>query len=105
MTNRERNSVGMYACPCCGYATISEPANYEICRICFWEDDGQDDPDAHECHGGPNQVSLIEGRRNFLVFGSAEVKDRSHVRIPTPDDENLRNYRLEYTVTSKPNAG
>lgn len=50
-------------------------------------------------------MSLIEGRRNFLVFGSAEVKERSHVRGPTHDEENLRNYRLEYTVTSKPNAG
>lgn len=104
MTDREKNSVGMYACPCCGYATISEPAGYEICRICFWEDDGQDDPDARECFVGPNHVSLVEGRRNFLVFGAAEVKDIKHVRVPTHNDENLRNYRLEYTVISEPHA-
>ena len=28
-------------CPCCGYPTLSEepPGTYEICPVCFWEDD------------------------------------------------------------------
>ncbi|MEH7657210.1 CPCC family cysteine-rich protein, partial [Bacillus velezensis] len=30
-----------YTCPCCGYRTIEEepPGTYEICNICYWEDD------------------------------------------------------------------
>jgi len=30
-----------YTCPCCGYRTIEEepPDTYEICNICYWEDD------------------------------------------------------------------
>ena len=53
-------------CPCCGYLTLHERGAYEICRLCWWEDDGQDDPHAEEVRGGPNgDVSLADARRNF----------------------------------------
>lgn len=31
-----------FTCPCCGYKTMKgkPPGTYEICEICFWEDDG-----------------------------------------------------------------
>ena len=35
-------------CPCCGYPTLTGPRLYEICELCWWEDDGQDDPHANE---------------------------------------------------------
>src|SRR5579885_3179586 len=35
-----------YSCPCCGYKTLDERGGYDICPVCFWEDDGQDDADA-----------------------------------------------------------
>ena len=30
-----------FTCPCCGYKTFNEKPNgtYEICEVCFWEDD------------------------------------------------------------------
>ena len=30
-----------FACPCCGYKTFAEQPNghYDICEVCFWEDD------------------------------------------------------------------
>ncbi|MFB9215669.1 CPCC family cysteine-rich protein [Vibrio sinaloensis] len=98
---REQAKNTLYACPCCGYATIGEPAEYEICEICFWEDDGQDDPDSENFLGGPNGVSLNEARFNFLVFGAAEQKDLRHCREPSESDTNLRNYYLEYRVVSR----
>ena len=53
-------------CPCCGYLTLSERGAYEICYLCNWEDDGQDDSRADERRGGPNQdYSLTEARLNF----------------------------------------
>jgi len=53
-----------FACPCCGYPTLCERGAYEICKLCFWEDDGQDDAD--EVLPGPNHgYSLAESRRNF----------------------------------------
>jgi hypothetical protein len=53
-------------CPCCEYLTLENPDDYEICILCNWEDDGQDDPHADEIWGGPNEeYSLTEARENF----------------------------------------
>ena len=68
---------------------------YDICPICFWEDDGQDDEDADDSRGGPNHVSLTEARINFLRVGAAEPEDRPHVRAPLPTDKRVRVFVLE----------
>ncbi|MBT2696539.1 hypothetical protein J7E79_03745 [Bacillus sp. ISL-40] len=53
-------------CPSCGYPTLEERGMFEICILCHWEDDGQDDPYADEVWGGPNgDYSLTEARKNF----------------------------------------
>jgi hypothetical protein len=58
------------ACPCCGYRTIGARGDYEICPVCWWEDDGQDNENADVVMGGPNyHVSLTQGRINFLREG------------------------------------
>lgn len=58
-----------YPCPCCGYPMLSERGGYEICSLCGWEDDGQDDPHADEVWGGPNaDYSLTEARDNFRRY-------------------------------------
>ena len=55
-----------YLCPCCYMPTLDERAGYDICTICFWEDDGQDNDDASIVRGGPNSdYSLKEARENF----------------------------------------
>ena len=54
-------------CPCCGYPTIWVRGQYDICSLCGWEDDDQDDATADEVWGGPNRdYSLTEARRNFI---------------------------------------
>lgn len=71
--------AGRPTCPCCGYPTIAERAAFDICSLCAWEDDGQDDR-AHRLDavdavsapdvvvGGPNHdYSLTEARENFAV--------------------------------------
>lgn len=56
-------------CPCCGYPTLPELNSYEICELCNWEDDGQDDETAEEVWGGPNSdYSLSEARKNFKLY-------------------------------------
>lgn len=56
-------------CPCCGYPTLTELNSYEICELCNWEDDGQDDESADEVWGGPNSdYSLSEARKNFKLY-------------------------------------
>ncbi len=60
----------LLACPCCGRRTIGERGSYEICMVCWWEDDGQDNKEADSIFGGPNYgISLTKGRFHFLKFG------------------------------------
>ena len=72
----------MYPCPCCGFETLHEPpGSFEICPVCFWEDDLVQlvYPD---CAGGANKCSLIDGQRNFARFGACEKRFQRSVRKP-----------------------
>ncbi len=56
----------LFTCPGCGYPTLTERAVYDICVICQWEDDSQDDKEADNVWGGPNgNLSLTENRINI----------------------------------------
>lgn len=58
--------MNRFNCPCCGYPTLEERRGWEICCLCNWEDDGQDDAHADKVWGGPNHdYSLREARENF----------------------------------------
>ncbi|MBV9439063.1 MAG: hypothetical protein JOZ24_03620 [Candidatus Eremiobacteraeota bacterium] len=86
-------------CPCCGYPTIRGRGAYDICALCMWEDDGQDDRErsprlvrvlvevcarANGCArdasrwfdpdcviGGPNgDYALSEARANFVQYAT-----------------------------------
>src|SRR2546430_2312143 len=68
-------------CPCCGCKTLSERTAFEVCEVCCWEDDGQDNGDADENRGGPNgSLSLTEARANYLRFGACEESMIENVR-------------------------
>ncbi|WP_431109000.1 CPCC family cysteine-rich protein [Winogradskyella poriferorum] len=58
-------------CPCCDYYTLSERGVYDICPICFWEDDGIDITELDK-HSGPNHITLREGRFNFEKYGACD---------------------------------
>jgi Cysteine-rich CPCC len=75
---------GPYPCPCCGFVTLPERGGYELCPVCWWEDDGQDDHDADQVRGGPNgSLSLTEARRSFSRIGAVDERALGHVRPPT----------------------
>jgi hypothetical protein len=83
----ERKPGVRYRCPCCGCRTLEERGGFEICPVCFWEDDGQDDHDADVVRGGPNgPLSLTQARRNYGEFGACSREEASAVRPPTPDE-------------------
>lgn len=61
------NKIPLFTCPGCGYPTLKEKEAYEVCKVCAWEDDGQNDEEADEIWGGPNgDLSLTENRLNIL---------------------------------------
>jgi hypothetical protein len=76
-----------FACHCCGFLTLTEEplGSYEICPVCFWEDDYVQlmEPTVG---GGPNHVSLEEARQNYAKFGVSEERFKMYVRPPNPDE-------------------
>jgi hypothetical protein len=67
----------MDPCPCCGYLT--DPEDWEIFPVCFWENDPSQrhNPDQS---GGANKVSLHQAQKNFVQIGACEPEMLAHVR-------------------------
>ena len=77
-----------YRCPCCGYKTLEERGGFDICPVCFWEDDGQDEVDAETRRPfSPNHMSLAQGRENYRRIGATEERLLQYVRPPLPEEE------------------
>jgi hypothetical protein len=99
----EGEPIKLISCPCCGSRTIGERGNYEICKVCWWEDDGQDNESADKVYGGPNYgISLTQGRYNFLKFElyDPERKDLMKNREPISKYERGRKFEIigEYVI-------
>jgi hypothetical protein len=76
-----------FRCPCCRFKTLRGRGQDEICKVCFWEDDGQDDHDANDVRGGPNgTLSLSKARDNFAEFRAADRRFCQKVRQPLPSE-------------------
>lgn len=82
-TKLEKN----HHCPCCGYQTLHSRGAFEICPVCYWEDDGQSELDIATVRGGPNgKLSLRDAMINFARYGAVEEKFKDKVRRPLPDE-------------------
>ena len=74
-----------HPCPCCGCITLPEQGQYDICPVCFWEDDPTQSMD-EGLEYGANKVSLKAARKNYLAFGACEEEMLMHVRKPFPEE-------------------
>jgi hypothetical protein len=61
------------------------PGSYEICPICYWEDD-LTQLRFPRMSWGANRVSLIEAQENYFRDGVSELRFRSHVRTAEASD-------------------
>ena len=103
-----------YNCLCCGYKTIGMRGEFDICPVCFSEDDAYFDFSemipSEEKDGVPivksiycdNEIemeelldlpsasnhglTLREGRRNYKEFGACDRDMLPHVRKPEKDE-------------------
>lgn len=96
--------MGKIACPCCGCLTLDERCAYDICPVCFWEDDAylvinggkikgvrvdnevSDEELLDVPSGANNGLTLREGRENYRKFGACEESMKKHVRPPHGDE-------------------
>ena len=63
----------MHRCLCCRNRTLHEepPGTFEVCPVCFWEDDLVQGLDS-QALGGANQVTLTLARSNYACFGASD---------------------------------
>lgn len=75
-----------YTCPCCGYMTLGDwPGSYEICHVCFWEDDAVQLLDPWY-DGGANVPCLIDAQAAFTSCGAMEKRFVKNVKGVHPGD-------------------
>ena len=86
-TVRPQGATKAYRCPCCQNLTLHGRGQDEICPVCYWHDDGQDDHDAELVRGGPNgDLSLAQARESFELLGAKEERLVRYARNPLPDE-------------------
>ena len=75
-----------YKCPCCGYYTLDNQGLYDICPVCFWEDNNEfNDPNEYDdC----NKMTLNQARRNYLEFGACKKDMIKYCRKPRKNEIN-----------------
>lgn len=87
LTARDTEAGRAFPCPCCEHLTLGEPPNgtFEICDVCFWEDDAVQlrHPD---CETGANRVSLLQARATYRDVGVSDPRFGRHVRPPAQDE-------------------
>ncbi|MCR1786472.1 hypothetical protein KVF89_28315 [Nocardioides carbamazepini] len=90
--------MSRFPCPCCGHLTLDEgPGDYELCPVCFWEDDGGQlrypmSPD------GANGISLMGAQRAYARLGAMHHSFGRKVRrarVDEPLDEGWRPFDPE----------
>ncbi|WP_337104419.1 CPCC family cysteine-rich protein [Paenibacillus sp. YIM B09110] len=64
-------------CPCCEYKSLLSNGEYDICPVCFWEDDGTINP---EEYSSPNHMTLDEGRKHFTEFGAMSLSSLEFIK-------------------------
>ncbi len=94
-----------YQCLCCGYKTLDSRGEFDICPVCFWEDDTyfnycgkpmtsmyhDGEPAMEELldipSGANHGLTLRAAQENYRLFGACEKDMLPHVRKPHSSEE------------------
>src|SRR6516164_4423173 len=88
-----KKSRAKFPCACCGYLTLGDsPGGYEICHVCFWEDDPVQLLDPWYV-GGANKVSLHQAQENYSQFGVSEERFKDSVKGVFQGDVRDKSWR------------
>jgi hypothetical protein len=66
----------------CGFRTL-RGGPFDVCRVCFWEDDGTTEPSAVS---PANRLTLGAARQNYAAFGACDRRVLHLVRPPRPEE-------------------
>ncbi len=106
LSNKKTGGIALrkYRCLCCGYLTLESRGEFDICPVCYWEDDtyfdfsriGEEtavtgayfdrEPAAEELldkpSGANHGLTLRAAQENYRSFGACEKEMLAHVRKP-----------------------
>ena len=89
-----------YPCPCCGHCVLDDmPGSYEICPVCFWDDD------AVQFRWPTTRVSLIEAQRNYQEFSACDQHGRKHVQQLDTEANKSSDAHANRAATRHPRPG
>jgi hypothetical protein len=77
----------MQQCPFCDYLSLERRGEYDVCRVCFWEDSRQN-LDRLDEHLGPNHQTTRQALENFANFGPCDQPAQKSV-LPVGRQENF----------------
>jgi hypothetical protein len=73
----------MHPCPCCGYKTLPDRGAYDLCPVCWWEDEGVEPWEV----SGPNGRTLVEAQQEYLTQRLPHRLREGKVRPPKRGEE------------------
>jgi len=88
--------MSLCQCPCCDYFTIEQGNDYEICPVCFWEDDYLGFESLDEPSGANRGLTIRQARDNFSKYGACS---REFLANALPAGERVR-FRHESRAAS-----
>jgi len=75
-------------CPACGYLVFAgPPGSYDICPVCFWEDDGLQLEFATTLAGGANHMTLFEWQARYAQNADHYPDLEPCVHLPGPAEQ------------------
>ncbi len=68
-------------CPCCQYKTLSVNSMYDVCPVCYWQDDPIQNQ-LSDFEGGANEVSLQQAKENYNQYSAVQKELMQFIRKP-----------------------
>jgi len=81
------NEQQLFQCPCCDYYTLPKRGVYEICPICYWEDEFETEINDLDTVSDANHITLREARMNFRQIGAYAPRVLEYVLTPAERSE------------------
>jgi Cysteine-rich CPCC len=79
----------MHPCPCCGYKTLPDRGAYDLCPVCWWEDEGVEPWEV----SGSNGQTLVEAQQEYLAQRLPHRLRQGKVRAPKRGEERDPDWR------------
>jgi hypothetical protein len=75
-----------FTCYVCGYRTLESRCDWDVCPVCFWEDDVLVCGDEDVSSSANNGMLISAAQTNFLQFGAVSREFLGKVRPPRKDE-------------------